>query len=99
MLESLRQTLCIWIDRRETVLVLRKGWLRRSARVLGRFPHAATTEHGLSLDGLREGIKEAVLGIAAQVVVQDDAVRMWPVDAPAKRQPQGRSGRRVRDAI
>jgi hypothetical protein len=84
MLEGLRRTLCVWIDRQETVLVLREGLLRPKARLLGRYPNADTATSGLRLDGLRHGLEHAQLsGIAAQIVVQDDAMRIWPVDVPS----------------
>lgn len=84
MLERLRQTLCIWIDRQETVLVLREGWLRHNYRLLGRYPNTEPADKGLRFDALRSGLEQANLsGIAVQVVVEDDAMRIWPVDTPA----------------
>jgi hypothetical protein len=83
MLDSLRHTLCILIDRHETVLVLREGWLKTRARLLGRYLNTTPDENGVSFDALRDGLEKANLtGISVQVVLHDDAMRIWPVSLP-----------------
>ena len=84
MLDFLKKTLCVLVDRHETVLVLREGWVEKTARVISRLPHAATGDFSFPMAGLRDGLAGAGLTrLPVRMVIHESWMRIWSVPAPS----------------
>ena len=84
MLERLRQSLCIVVDAGQVSLVLRQGWLRPTATLLGRKPWGLPGRPG---DGLPDMLNVLLAGVGlrhlpVRVVLADALVRTWRVEPP-----------------